>query len=95
MPQRTLQRACTAAILVALLALATPAQAADLGGPSEISNLLLRAWEWLADRVTPASPQSLWEEGGVDGSPNEGQTQSTPPAAGTEGDRGLGIDPDG
>lgn len=93
MPQRTLQRACTAAVLVALLALATPAQAADLGGPPELSNLLLRAWEWLVDRVAPASPQPLWEEGGTD--PDGGQTQSPPPAAGTEGDRGLGIDPDG
>ncbi|HEX7180298.1 MAG TPA: hypothetical protein VF756_00540 [Thermoanaerobaculia bacterium] len=91
MPQRTVQRACIAALLVALVALATPAQAADLGGPPEISNLLLRAWEWLVDRVVPASPQSIWEEGSSD---TEGD-QPDPPSAGSEDDRGLGIDPNG
>ena len=105
MTQRTAQRLAAAGALAAVLALgsAAPAQARDLGsthGWQRLQDLWSKAvsalWDWSGPPSSaPIIPHDLRKAGPTtdpNGSPNPG---STTPAAGTSGDQGPTVDPNG
>jgi hypothetical protein len=97
MTQRTLQRTAAAAALAMVLALAAPAHAASRHGRTAGPGWMGNALQWLtqiwlgAPAGNGLQAPGLKTSYGID--PNGGRATTQPPA--TNGDKGIGIDPDG
>lgn len=101
MPHLMIRRVLAGTILVALVA-AVPVQAAGFGRPTGAPDAWTLAWTWLVRLWTGEVPGSQTPQHSEetmqkqlpagDGGTDSSVDQSDPA---TEGDKGMGIDPDG